>query len=832
MQIPNTGVQPDWIAQYLQGLPAGETLSEPTQALFEHLYHLNGEDIYNRTTEIRRLLRNSGFVESSDNRRWQLDALPQLLGEEDWHSIQQGILQRMQLLDLVLKDLCGERTLMTCGLINTRQLLRHPSFLRESYSLPPEQRGLCMVALDIGRDDNGQFHLLDEHCQFPKGLGMLLENRIIARRVMSEEFAECGVQRIAGFFQQVQQAINEASTGLRDPRVVILTAGSEDHHYSEHAYLATYMGYTLVRSADLTVRKGKLWLKALDGLRKVDVLLRWVEDRYLDSLEQADYSMLGVPGLLQAIRSGSVRLLNPFGSGVLRAPAVRNQMDAICRRLLGEPLRLSQMPTAAANQMANGSWAGQELRSQVDPGFLLDGDKDQEAIANAIAQAIRQNTDDLYFIQKPQLSQAPFWHKKQLINRPVTYRFFALWRNGVVHILPSALCLARDPMVGGSPQWIKDTWVLTAEPVEQAFSLPKASRRTADLALVEGLIPSRTAENLFWLGCYLERCESACRLLRLFIDRFTELAMYPDIRSHSAVAWLKAGLDRQSLLYPFNPMQKDNLASQSAQCKKTVQSAMTDKLLPGTLVSVLGALLSSAMQVRELLSYDSLRIIENLETEKRRLEKSSGNVATHVLQTTLDKIIGQVMAFNGSVVDSMSNSNGWFMLGIGRRVERSMQLVSICASLLTEELPEAEQHGLLEAVLTTHVSSITHRRRYRMYQSVDTGLELLLLDGEYPRSLAFQINQLIDLCKRLPAKTSPGFLSATDKALLRLKTDCSLNEREQLGAVVDGHRPHLQKLLQAARAHLEEFQETLQVQYFSHTKQAKKLDWSSQGAPA
>ncbi|WP_163835604.1 circularly permuted type 2 ATP-grasp protein [Spartinivicinus ruber] len=806
---------PEWLSQYLNHHPMQQNL-----AVFGYLKHLDSSDLSHRATEIKRLLLNSGFVDSRGKRLWQLDPLPNLLSEDDWRQLERGITQRIRLLEAILQDLQGPRNLLTQGLVAAEQLFSHPEYLRERYSLPGWETGLFLVAMDIGRDINGQLYLLNDHCQVPEGLGLLLEHRIIARRIMSEEFADCSVERIADFFHQLQQAISQSAQTLKDPRVVILSCGPDDPHYSEHAFLATYLGYTLVRSADLTVRKGKVWLKSLDGLKKVNVIVRWIDDRYLDSLEQTEFSQLGIPGLLQAVRSQTVKLLNPFGNSLLKTPAIRTRTVQIAQYLLGEQLLLAEPEIVATTGLDEGAWPEYELHSFKDSTVKLDGELEQDEIRTLVTGSPEQ----VFFQRKVCLTNAPFWQHKHLQAKPMFLRCFALVNKGEISILPSALGMSQT---ADTNIFVKDTWVQTQTPIELPPVLPKTLRKTSDLALVEGLIPSRTAESLFWLGSSLERCEDICRLLRLFIDLFTELAIYPDAKSRIAIAQIKAGIEQQILLYPYKSDALLETDTSTSACKKLVHDCIYDEELTGSVHSTLSSLLDSAMQVRELLSYDSLRTIESLEVEVRRMKKAPPFAATHMLQSMLDRVIGLLMAFNGSVVDSISNSNGWFVLDIGRRLERSTQLTSMVEALLCDVLPEAQQQRVLEAVLVAQVSSITHRRRYRMYQGVDTGIELLLLDAEYPRSLAFQVKSLTSLCKWLPSKSKPGFMSITEKALLRLFADCNLIDRHQLGQVEDNRRPQLQHLMQLARHHLEAFKEILQVQYFSHTKTAHKVNWST-----
>ncbi|MCP4280711.1 MAG: alpha-E domain-containing protein, partial [Alteromonas sp.] len=227
-----------------------------------------------------------------------------------------------------------------------------------------------------------------------------------------------------------------------------------------------------------------------------------------------------------------------------------------------------------------------------------------------------------------------------------------------------------------------------------------------------------------------------------------------------------------------------------------------------------------ALQVRELLSYDSLRIIESLEEEHHEFSTITEQTPTHRLQSTLDKLIGLTMAFNGSIQDSLSKSNGAFMIEIGRRLERSKQLVSMVQNLLQFPLPEAEQQNVLEIVLVAQVSAITHRRRYRAFQSIETGLELLLLDAEYPRSLAHQIQKITELCESLPVSAKPGFLSTTEKILLQLKASFALADRQTLNINTNQAPSGLVSLLKSVTSQLQKFSEMMQTQYFSHTKPA------------
>lgn len=820
---------PLWLSDYLTRLGlAPETQlqeqSDPLLPLLSRLAGLTAEDMNTRANEIKRLLLNSGFVDMGESRKWSLDVLPYLLTSQQWQQVTDGLTQRVQVINHLLADLGGAQQLIANGSINAKRVFQHPLYSRESHTLTGQDSNLFLYALDIGQDEAGDFYVLRDHCQFPRGLGLLLENRIVARRVMSEEFAEFGVQRIARFFQNLRRAITVQGNSS-DPRVVILSQGPDDPYYFEQAYLATYLGFTLVRSADLTVRKGKVWLKALNGLKKVDVILRWVEDRYLDSLEQTDYSLQGVPGLLQAIRAKTVRLLNPFGSGMIQIPALRQALPQIAEQVFGTSLILKEPECCSVDEVPEAQWEKFELRSHRDVEFRVDGEREPNRIHQALASDAR---GDFYFWRKIALKKVPFWQDKQLIAMPTILRCFALCHEGQVQVLPSALCSSLARGTAGARIFIKDTWVpMMGPPEPEQQGKAAVVKRHSDIALMEGEIPSRTAESLFWLGSGLERGEDSARLLRIYLDRVTEYNMYPEQRQNTTISLLREGMRQGALLHPYVNWQDDNTTSALPNKAMAVQ-LLRDETNQGSLASTLALILNTAMQVRELLSYDSLRIIEQLEGEHRKLARMQAHSPTHVLQSSLDNIIGQIMAFNGSIVDSMSYRNGAYVLEIGRRIERCHQLVAMLQVMLSRVLPEADEHAALEVLLVAQVSSVTHRRRYRMYQGIDTALELLLLDVEYPRSLAYQLDQLERLCEHLPEKQKSSIAGELQKLMLRLKAECYLIQPETIVQDLEGHRPELKELMSRIQLLLQGMKDLLQTSYFTHTKAPSKLGWETQ----
>lgn len=825
---------PDWLSAYLEAHPQQWDASDPSQdkdgawaTLFARLSSLSSSEMNLRAGEIKRLLDNAGMTATlGDEDSWHLDPLPLMVSSKDWRQLQTGVQQRVRLFNDVLRDLYGDRRLLSKRGIDPLRLQSNAVFNRECFTLGGDAPQLSLYAVDVYRDSNGEFKVYADHCQSPDGLGLLLENRVISRRVLSEEFAECGVQRLVDYFKSLQQMIVASLPTISDPRVVLWTPGPSHPLYTEHAFLASYLGYTLVRSSDLTVRNGKLWLKTLAGLRKIDAVLRWIKDPYLDSLEQVDYSVDGVPGLLQVLRTGQVKLFNTAGTGVLESAVVKRTMAQLAESTVEERLLLGEPNTLDVDDWDGTEIGAWQLRSYNDSQFVICGENDPEAFQAALAEG-RQ---DYYLQERPDAAAAPFWEDNALNAKPIMLRLYAIVSGREVQVMPSALAWAYRcdaPRLTMASTVVKDTWVLNDIAASDIPSLAKQLRGGRDIALVEGDIPSRTAENLYWLGRYVERVENTVRLLRVFVERYTELAIYPDADNRQAVERILHGIEKQQLIYPFNDIAFGECDTGLANSKRAALRLLQDTNIPGSLASVLNSMFYSAIQVRDLLSLDSWRIVEDVERILGKIKNLSLFSASRTIQATADQVMGLAMAFNGSITDTMSNSNGGFMMEIGRRVERSTQLVKASRALFSNSLDELAELTLLESLLSSQVSMITHKRRYRMYQSIETGLELMLLDGEYPRSLLYQIKRLMRLSYYLPGRKTPGFMAPHERLLLHARTELSLPRRDELTVEnEEGARPHLITLLDTVARDLDAFGDTLLVDYFAHTKAARRLRWS------
>ncbi len=292
---------------------------------------------------------NHSIAGSPEDRdpHWELDPIPWLMARQDWQQLSAGLVQRAQLLNQLLADLYGPQEVLREGLIPSDLVFRHAGFLLPCHGIAaPCGIYLHLYAGEVVRGPDGQWLVLADRTQGPTGAGFAVENRIALSRTLAEPFQHMHVERLAPFFVTLREMLQSLAPNSRErPRVALLSPGPVSRGYFEDAYLARYLGYTLVEGGDLTVRGTRVHLKTLGGLLPVDVILRRVYDEDCDPLDLKGASTLGVPGLVQAVRVGQVLVANALGSGFVEAPALMALLPQLCRRLLGEELRLPSVPT-------------------------------------------------------------------------------------------------------------------------------------------------------------------------------------------------------------------------------------------------------------------------------------------------------------------------------------------------------------------------------------------------------------------------------------------------------------------------------------------------------
>lgn len=292
---------------------------------FDQIAALGPEELARRWEKAKQLLHENGVSYNvygdprGVERPWNLSPIPVLLSAHEWERVEAALAQRARVLNGLLQDLYGPQRMLADGVLPPELVFENPSFLRPVHGMnAPRGSWLPLYAADLVREADGRFAVLEDRTQAPSGAGYALENRIVISSALPEPFRDCQVERLAPFFRALRGTLQALAPHNRDnPRIVLLTPGPDNATYFEQAYLAQYLGYALVNGSDLTVRDDRVFLKTLGGLSPIDVIFRRVNDDHCDPLELKPESMLGVPGLVQAARSGNVAIASPLGSGLV-----------------------------------------------------------------------------------------------------------------------------------------------------------------------------------------------------------------------------------------------------------------------------------------------------------------------------------------------------------------------------------------------------------------------------------------------------------------------------------------------------------------------------------
>jgi Uncharacterized conserved protein len=805
---------------------------------------LPSRELSRRWRLAERLLHENGLTYTLDpagDRPWELDFVPLVLSGEEWREIEAGLVQRARLLNAILADLYGPQALLREGRLPAALVFGNPHFLRPCHGIDPNNGTfLHFYAADLGRGADGCWRVLGDRTQAPSGVGYALENRIVLTRCLPELFRACHVHRLAGYFQSAHDSLVR-HTSRENPRIVLMTPGPSNEGYFAHSYLARYLGYTLAEGGDLTVRDNRVYLKSVDGLKLVDIILRRVDAEDCDPLELRVESTLGFAGLLQAARAGNIGIANALGSGLVETKALMRFLPELCQHILGEDLRLPSTPTwwcglkedrdsvfAGLDSLAiDGAFMRRPLLSAAE-GIVLGSDltrDEREAVRGRLSVRGHQ-----YVAQDvTTLSTTPVWANERLEPRSMSMRVFLTAKDGTYVVMPGGLTRVASSRNAHAislyrGQGTKDTWVLSDEPVpsitllRSPLSYARPKRTGKDL-------PSRAADNLFWLGRYTERTEDVVRSLRSVVSRLTE-----DEAPSSDVAALR-GILRVLLERGDGPTATvaGDLRGigQSAQLERQLVSLMFDRGCSYGLQESLDHLHRTATLVRDRLSADAWSTLSRLHAKTTDRfdvgEPVSGRIDMGGALEILDDAVRSLSAFSGMEMENMTRNHGWRFLDMGRRVERALHLAQLLRSLIARGDPEAD--GSLVLILELADSIMTYRSRYLTTPLVPPVIDLLVLDETNPRSIAFQMSVLADHVDQLPRDTELHVRTTQQREVLSLLTEIRLAEIAELcHQDKDGRRSALDMLLRRIVTTMPRLSELISRDYFSHAEVRRPVD--------
>lgn len=772
-------------------------------------------------------------------RPWKLDPLPMLIEQNEWRQVSAGLCQRARLLELILQDLYGPQELLRAGVLPADVLFVHPGYrlpLRRATTgdaaPSPAAPMLQFYSADMGRSPNGAWWVLADRTEAPSGVGFALENRIVISRMLPEPFRDCRVRRLAGYFAQLQETLASiAPDRAPNPRVAILSQGPGQPNYFEDAYLARYLGYTLVEGEDLTVRNRKLWLKTLEGLTPIDILVRRPNSELCDPLELNSATDCGVAGLVQTARGGRVAVANALGSGLVESPVFMAFLPRLCQHLLGEELTLPGVATWWCGEAKSLEFVLANLDSlllkrayrQRGTESLLTAELRQLPI-DQLADRIRRDPRAYVAQERVERSSAPVWKDGRIDSAHVALRAFAVAAPSGggegFHVLEGALARTTakgEPLETSilSGEGSKDVWIVGDDPVEPISLLPDDDEPIA-LVRIGAELPSRVADNAYWLGRQMERADSKARLLRTVANRLTaergpdEIVELPGLVRALAV---------QGQIEPGYAVRE--LRNRLPQVEQSLQLQALNRGQPGSLSSTIDGAFNSASKVRDRLSLDSWRTLLRISNTLRAPSGSSFDL-TDLINAT-DELIVDLAAVGGMVVEGMTRTQFYRFLDIGRRIERAIQLVDLLDACLIESKQVARP--LLEAILETSDSLMTYRYRYRANLRLAAVLDLLVTDASNPRSLVFQLETLERHIGKLPRKTdeAPGAdreqrLAMSMAHAVRMVDAAAIADSHEMGTT----KP-LEELLTTIGKDLPTLSDAISLKYLVHAGTPRQL---------
>ncbi len=697
-----------------------------------HLQTLTPDGAAQRFQRGAQYLRDAGVfyhkygADSASERDWPFSPIPVLLSAEDWDQISQGLIQRAELLERIVADLYGPATLVRDGYLPPDVIARNPAWLRPMVGVKPRGGSfLNVLAFEVGRGPTGQWWVLGDRTDAPSGAGFALENRVATTRVFPNFYARAHVQRLAGFFQAFRAHLSSLRLDPNEP-IGLMTPGQMNDGFFEHTYLARYLGFLLVEGEDMVVADGRLQVRTVEGLRPISVLWRRLDAAFVDPLELQEDSALGTPGMLEMIRAGRLTTVNAPGAGVLESRSLMAFLPQLADHVLGAPLHLPNIATW---------WCG-EARKRAE--VLAQGDKITIASAHgsrlqhedpndhhslptdpqARARYLEQHGADLVGQERVTLSTTPVWQDNRLVPKAMSLRVFLARTEQGWRVMPGGYArIGTGPKDGGLGMQaggsVSDVWVISAD-AKRSLLTPSLMPPGETVTLQGTALPARAADNLFWLGRYIERSEGAMRAFRAYFG----------LRGLGV-----SETDPLALL-----LQQDVLGSASSGAGHLAR-AFEDPI---------AAAETCAARIRDRFSVDGFLALKDLAATARDL--SAKPIPLEDVPQTTGILLRKVTGFAGLVHENMYRSTDWRFLSLGLSLERAAAMAGLLARVLPDDAPE----GALDLALELGDSVMAHRARYSSAPNPATVSALLAQDARNPRAILYHVARARDQIGALP----------------------------------------------------------------------------------
>lgn len=819
-------------SSYDECLDASGAVRPHWRALIDSLDGMTDVERSARAQRMDRRVRETGIAydifadPNKASQRWHLDLAPLIISSAEWRWLEAALVQRARLFDALLRDVYGAQQTLRKGLVPPDLIFSDPAYLRPCQNIAGAAGPLHFYAADLARGDDGQWRVIDSHTETNAGIGFALANRVVHTHVAGDLFKTCNAVRLAGYFQALQSSLT-AHSGRDNARIALLTPGPHHEDYFSHAYLARYLGYLLVEGTDLRTRGGQIYLKTLEGLKEIDLLVRCVDGRAVDPLELDPSGFLGPAGLVSAWRKSPHLVVNAIGSAVAQNRGLGAFLPNLAEHLLGETLLLADAPR---------SWLGEaEARQHVSANFdRLVIRKAQEGTGRPGRAALgedprRMSSDEraslereialhgarLVAEEKIGFSTAPTFARHGLIPRPFAVRLYVSRTDGGYRAMPGGLAMTVDPAravaLSAPDGQTRDVWV-TAEG-EQAphVSLWRPTVETARVQRSQRVLQSRVADDLFWLGRYSERADWTMRVVRSALRRVEEDSG-PATGRRAARKCLEMLLSKEEASERPAGHRPDD-----AEIERLCAHLIGSKRGPRTLDRTFNGLYRVANLARDRLSLEAWQTLTKFRPGDAWANTLRAASPVAVIDL-LDEGLASLSAFNGLMHENMTRNYGWSFLDMGRRLERAYNLCEAIRTLfITTTDPDEETSGLL-LLLELADSFITYRSRYRLDPMLPLVLDLLLLDEANPRSLAYQLAEASRHLDALPDGKQGVSLTEDRRLILSLLTSIRLANIEAIAA--DAGRDGLERLMDDQLATIPELSNAVSRHYFNLTEDA------------
>ncbi len=783
-----------------------------------------------RSSRLDRQVRETGLVHDifadpeQNQAQWRINLVPFIISAGEWRWLEKALDQRARLASAIIADIYREQTLLRDGAIPAALVFADPAFLRACQGIEPPAGHLQFCAFDVARGPDGTWRVIDSHAETPAGVGYLVANRMMLTDVSNDLFSECGTRRIALHFRKLQDALL-SRTGISDPSLALLTPGPDHDDYFSHAYLARYLGVHLVEGGDLRVMGDLVYLKTLEGLKPVDSIIRCIEAARADPLELDPGAFDGSVGLLNAVRKSPGLIANGLGSAVIENRGLGGYLPELCKKLLGEDLLLWDAPRW---------WLGDEItRAHVEdnldamvirparegtgrPGRAGLG-QSPAALTSTGREQLRQELtmrgNSLVAEHPVGFSTMPRLTAQGLEPQSIALRLYASAARDGFSVLPGGIAMAVDPRsavaLSASSGEAHDVWVLDDEPEPPHVSLWTSQLKTARVDRAQRTLQSRVADNLFWLGRYVERADWTMRVIRSALNQRRQTHFGTSGGSEAAEICLRLLLSKGSMLPDF-----DTTISRPRQLATLAMALASSRTGDYSLELSFAGIYRVASLTRDRLSLEAWRTISTFQVADRWHKRLEGSSASEMQDEIEDKL-SAIATFGGHMHESMTRNYGWYFLDMGRRLERGYNLCDALDALFAVSQSADSDSERLKFILDLADSYITYRSRYRLEPLLPLVLDLLLMDETNPRSLAYQLVGLSAHLQALPMANEGTTMPQERRIALELQTAVRLASVDELSEVgQDGYRKRLSRLMKRAVAELPNLSDSMSRRYF------------------